>query len=489
MNVIVVLLDTIRKDFLSCYNPDTHVQTPAIDALASKGVVFDHAYIGSYPCMPARRDLWTGRYEFPYRGWGPLEEHDTTLPDKAGRNGNRAALITDHFHLWERGSGNYHMAFSAVEFIRGQEKDTWIQDDRIDVEWPAAPSKLAGHFRNPEEAFKQYARNTAHFRNEEDYFGPQVMRKAMNWLEGNYQTKDFLLMIDNFDPHEPFDVPEPYRSMYNPKHGSERIIWPNYGETDLSEEEIHDVRSLYAGLLTMTDRWVGLLFDKVRQLGIWDDTVIVLMTDHGHLFGEHGLMGKPWSGLSDSNLYKELAHIPLIIHHPKVQPHRVSSLVQIVDLYPTILEILDIPYDKGNIHGRSLLPQIQSNIEPPDWRSVALFGRFGEALNVTDGEWTLMQWYDRNWEGDTYWYSHHAPLFSENVRLVGELQDNCRYPVQVTRGVSESRLFHDTSDPSQENDLFQTLDGSIQAKRLKDEARRVLEQINAPHELIGKYGL
>ncbi len=487
MNVILILLDTVRRDFLGCYGNEL-IQTPNIDRLASRSVVFDHAYTGSFPCMPARRDLWTGRFEFPWRGWGPLENDDDTLPGRLTRAGHRSMLVTDHFHLWERGSGNYHMEFTGVEFIRGQERDMWITDDSIPVDWPASKKKLAGHFSNPEETFATYRRNTAHFRYERDYFAPQVMQRAMDWLEGNYQSPDFFLLIDCFDPHEPFDVPEPYRSMYRAGTAKEQIMWPNYGATTLVPEEIQDVRALYAGLLTMVDRWVGRLVDKIEQLSLMKDTAIILMTDHGHLFGEHGLMGKPWAGLSDSNLYQELAHIPLMIYHPEATPHRVSGYAQAVDLYPTILEWLNVPYEKEELHGRSLAPWVLEQTGPKQWRDVVCYGRFGEALNVTDSSGTLMQWYRPNLVTSQFWYGLQSPRFQENIRTLGNLQDNSRFPVRVTRGSSVTSVYA-SSDSDQTHNLVGTSTGEQLQQQLKGKLRSFLESVQAPTELIEQYDL
>ena len=487
MNVILILLDTVRRDFLGCYG-NRLMQTPNIDRLASQSVVFDHAYTGSFPCMPARRDLWTGRFEFPWRGWGPLENDDNTLPGRLTRAGHRSMLVTDHFHLWERGSGNYHMEFSGVEFIRGQERDAWITDDSIPVDWPAAKTKLAGHFANPEETFAAFRRNTAHFRYERDYFAPQVMQRAMDWLEGNCHSPDFFLLIDCFDPHEPFDVPEPYRSMYRTGTEKEEILWPNYGATTLNPEEIQDVRALYSGLLTMVDHWVGRLLDKIEQLRLMDNTAIVLMTDHGHLFGEHGLMGKPWAGLADSNLYQELARIPLMVYHPEATPHRVSGFVQAVDLHPTILDWLSVPYEKAELHGQSLTPWVMENTGPAQWRDAVCYGRFGEALHVTDASGTLMQWPQANLTASQYWYGLQSPRFQENVHILGPLQDNRRFPVRVARGSSVTSVYA-SSDTGQTQNLVDTATGKQLQKQLKGKLRSFLESVQAPTELIEQYDL
>src|SRR5947209_19143970 len=107
MKVILVLIDTLRHDFMG-FNHNAWVKTPNMDRLAGKSCVFDNAYLGSYPCMPARRDLWTGRFEFPFRGWGPLEYNDQDLPKVLTiEHGVPSMLVTDHYHLWEAGSGNY----------------------------------------------------------------------------------------------------------------------------------------------------------------------------------------------------------------------------------------------------------------------------------------------------------------------------------------------------------------------------------------------
>ena len=89
------------------------------------GVTFENAYLGSYPCMPARRDIWTGRYEFPWRGWGPLEYDDLDFIGLISDE-HTTMLITDHYHLFEHGSGNYHFHFDGWEFIRGQENDKYL---------------------------------------------------------------------------------------------------------------------------------------------------------------------------------------------------------------------------------------------------------------------------------------------------------------------------------------------------------------------------
>ncbi|MCL4426249.1 MAG: sulfatase [Firmicutes bacterium] len=482
MNTIVVLMDSLRRDFLSCYGNDW-VLTPNVAHFAARSTVFEQAYVGSYPCMPARRDLWTGRLEFPFRGWGPLEPGETEIAALVKGAGRTSMLITDHYHLWERGSGNYHFSFGGVEFIRGQENDAWLTDP-TPVYYPAAPEKLARHARPG--SWERYCRNSAHLDNEEDYCGAQVFQQAVKWLEANRTHKDFFLMIDSFDPHEPFNPPKPYIDLYAQDYQGERVIWPTYGWCNLSPEELAYVKALYAGKVTMADHWFGRLLDKVDELGLTEETAIILTSDHGHLFGEHGLIGKPWSAIADSNLYEELARIPLIIYYPGAAPRRLNGLVQLLDLFPTLCQIMGLSVP-GNIHGQSLLPAIQQGVVPD--RSVALFGRYGEALNVTDGEWSLFLWPSGESNEPLYWYSTQPPVYGK-LQVTGPLEASSwgwRYPVSVARGQSSSALYHIATDPGQRVNLYDRKPQEL--TRLIKAAKEHLKSIGAPPEIAERLGL
>ena len=482
MNVILVLMDTVRRDYLSAYNSATSVKTPNLSALAQQSVVFDQAYIGSYPCMPARRDLWTGHLDFPWRGWGPLEDGEDTLPAILTRHGVSTMLISDHYHLWEHGSGNYHMDFSGFEFIRGQENDHWITDPTIPIDYPAPVNRLCQHMMAIESgndrpgAFERYRRNTYGRRTEEDYFPARVMRQAMHWLERNRTLEPFFLLIDCFDPHEPFDPPYPYNRMYDPDYEGPQFIWPSYGRADqYTARELQNIRALYAGELTFVDKWFGRLLEKVNELGLDQNTAIICVTDHGHLFGEHNLLGKPWLGLADPNLYQELAHIPLIIRDPQ-QPHgrRESSLAQMIDLFPTVLDFFDLDIPPG-LHGRSL----RSSSTPS--ASIALFGKFGESLNVTDGQWVAF--IPPNSHTPPIWYSHRRP---HRVRVRRTVWDGFEIELPDTAGLFPA-LFHVEADPSQSHNVGG--ERKDQWAYLKARVRVRLAEIGAPSYLVDRYQL
>ncbi|UOF88757.1 sulfatase [Fodinisporobacter ferrooxydans] len=486
MNVVLLLVDTLRYDFMG-FNGNKNIQTPNMDRLAKKSIVFDNAFLGSYPCMPARRDILTGRYEFPWRGWGPLEHDDNDLTNVITlKNKHTSMLITDHFHLWEKGSGNYHFNFSGYEFIRGQEYDKW-KIEIGEVDYPAAPEKLAGHCRNPKEYFERNRRNGAFRKNEADYFPAQVMMNAANWLENNRKRENFFLMIDCFDPHEPFDPPKHYIDLYDSDYKGEEVIWPTYGWNTLSEEETCHVRSLYAAELSMTDRWIGYLLDKMEQLGLMENTMIIFTTDHGHMFGEHNLMGKPWSAISDSNMYQEVAHIPMVIYHPEIRKpgKRVSQLVQPVDIYPTVLDAFGIEHPDG-LHGKSLIQiLLDDSQDSQETRKYACFGRYGEAINITDGEWTLFLWPSTESNSPLYWYSQLPPQYGPEKAIGG--YENGRYPVHVERGTQNSALYNIKEDYRQTENLIDKRPDV--AERLKKRIVEFLEEIDAPEEQLIRLGL
>ena len=124
MRTAFVLFDSLNRRALSTYG--SGLPTPNFDRLAKRAVVFDNHYVGSLPCMPARRDLQTGRLNFLHRSWWPLEPFDDSFPEALRQNGIYSHLISDHYHYFEDGGATYHTRYDTWDFIRGQESDPWI---------------------------------------------------------------------------------------------------------------------------------------------------------------------------------------------------------------------------------------------------------------------------------------------------------------------------------------------------------------------------
>jgi len=355
MNVIFILSDSLRRDHVGCYGAKD-IHTPCIDRLAKESAVFDRAYIASYPTVPNRHDLIIGDCTFTDRGWGTLKPGDVTLPGILGEHGVVSQIVFDpppvHY-------GNFMRDFSGWWFTRGHHADAYITDPTIRTPLPGAPYK----FKNVGKV-RQHLRNRSSWQYEKDYMAPKTITKAMEWLERNYTRDKFFLWVDVWDPHEPFDPPIHYLRRYaDLKEEVENNIYPCYGRCDyMTEAELKRVRALYAGEVTMVDTWVGQLIDTTERLGIRENTLIILMTDHGHLFGEHNLEGKPGGSLG--KLYETTTRIPLIVWHPQGfgSGKRIKEIVQPQDILPTILDFFEVPIPK-TVHGSSILPLITEETE------------------------------------------------------------------------------------------------------------------------------
>ncbi len=348
MNFIVIISDTLRRDHLRCYG-NKWISTPHIDRFASKALLFERAYAGSFPTVPHRRDLLTGRFTASYTGWAPLGLDEVVLPEVLGREGYLSMMVCDCPHILEDGY-HYDRGFDGFEWIRGQESDRWKT-------YPEAPEHPcdAAKTRNADMLQKCHRRNVADWRREADRFVARTMTAACEWLEQNYRRENFFLYVDTFDPHEPWDAPQWYVDMYDPGYRGEVIDYPLYAYIDfLSEAELKHCRALYAAEVTLVDRWAGRLFEKIEDLGLLNNTMVLFTTDHGFLHGEHGIMGKSLIAerLTYIPLYEEINHIPLIVFLPGGFAGRCHAVVQPMDIMPTVLDLAGIHIPE-TVHGKS----------------------------------------------------------------------------------------------------------------------------------------
>jgi arylsulfatase A-like enzyme len=386
-NVIVVLLDSLNRHMLGCYGGE-EFHTPNIDRLAASSLRFTSHHVGSLPCMPARHDILCGALDFLWKPWGSIEVWEEAVTVPLRRAGVVTKLVTDHPHLFEAGGENYHVDFAAWAYERGHEGDAWRT--RPDPSWVGAPSYGRGH--------TPYDTSRGWFTGENDFPGPRTMEAAARWLDEEAPADErFLLFVDEFDPHEPFDTPEPYASMYDPDWRGAHLIWPPYATRVrktgvLTDEEARQVRAQYGGKLTMIDSWLGRLLDAVDRNGFAGDTAVILCTDHGHYLGEHDLFGKP-----GAPVYSTLGHVPLLVRWPGVEPGTREALTTSVDLHATLCDVFEVS-SEHRTHGRSLVPLVDD--PAASVREWALFGVWGREVHVTDGR----SKYARGPEGD------NAPL-------------------------------------------------------------------------------
>ena len=380
MNVIVIMNDSLRRDHINVYGVsppwtrpghegEPFIETPNLDRLAQQSALFARCYIASYPTIPNRRDLFTGRWGFLEAGWEPLRPSDVILSEMLTKAGIVTQLYFDTLPMGSEGYG-FRRGFQGWEWIRGQH-----HDHLITAPWPIEPSCLPHQMRGDLERMKRILRNSYTRRYERDYMAPRTITAAIDWLQDNYRQESFLLWVDTWDPHEPFDPPPyDYERYADPNYDGHAVIYPQYGRVDyLTEAELNDIRARYAGEVTMVDRNVGYLLDTVHALGLDDKTMIVHITDHGYLMGEHDLIGKPGDLLG--NLYEPTCHVGMIIRHPDgmAAGQRIPAIVQPPDVMPTILDFfgVDIP---PTVQGTSLLPLLRGKTKMP--HDYAISGRF-----------------------------------------------------------------------------------------------------------------
>jgi arylsulfatase A-like enzyme len=354
MNIIVIVSDTFRRDQLTCYG-NTTVRTPNLDKFAQEALIFEDFYPTSFPTVPARADLMTGRYTFIYVPWGPLPQSEVTLAECLNKVGYNTAAVADTPFLTRRGYG-HDRGFKDFVYVRGQ---------------------LDGSERD-------YLHLQRPFSEEQGYCAAKTFKEAADWLQRHHKDK-FFLYVDTWDPHEPWDPPDYYVKPYYPEYDRE-VIPPNYWDykaDGYSELDMEIARACYQGEISMVDHWFGYFMERVRVMGLLETTAVFFLSDHGFYFGEHGLFGKRrfrWPDGSNfeegfakgmtvdeqivyrSPLHNEVTQIPLLVHLPGTARRRVPGLVSIPDLMPTVLELAGAPIP-NRVQARSLVPMIEGQVD------------------------------------------------------------------------------------------------------------------------------
>jgi arylsulfatase A-like enzyme len=393
--MVVIVCDTFRADHLGCFGNE-RVKTPNLDSLAAEGAVFTNVYADGLPTIPERRVLFTGKSIVPARvhgGWTPLRPDDVTFPKVLQENGYTTAFITDVYHYFKPGM-NFHANFDTWEWIRGQEFDMWRSGPRDAVDPRQHMPAHLWHdgkqthrtYENCDERMRRYMLNTLERRSEEDYFCARSFRTAMTWLERNLGDRPFVILIDTFDPHEPWDAPPRFQEMYHDDYPCERFLF-GYGMDfrDVRPEDGDAIRALYAAEVTFVDMWIGRFLARLEELGLRENTVVFFTTDHGTHLGEEGCWTKTPELLNSC-----VARLPLIVRHPDPDlagGKRFDALVSSVDYMPTFMDALGVE-DAPPSDGSSLLALMRGERDSLHERVFTEFGRFGA---VRTPEWHYFQ--------------------------------------------------------------------------------------------------
>jgi arylsulfatase A-like enzyme len=383
-HILLLVSDTVRWDMLG-YNGG-QVRTPNLDRLAARSMVFDRAYVSSFPTVPARYEYLTGKPAYAGVGWGALPRADRSIASALTEAGYTTLGVVDT-PFYQVNGYHYDRGFNYFYDMKSQLLGTPQYSSF------SAPGKIKRQGEGKLPQFPITGKVQPDPRTGEmDCPAPLTMVQAAKCLEQIYDDK-FFALVDTWDPHEPWDPPDYYTRHYLPDYAGERVH-PPYGDCrkhGMTDRDVQVARALYSGELELVDRWIGHLLAQLNYLGIEDSTAIIFTSDHGFLLGEHGLMGKmvrrapgeaTWMR---SPLYEEIARVPLIVHVPGAKPGRNAKLVCALDIAPTICELAGLAR-QPDMHGLSLFPAVRGQaFEGRDHVLTALpLANPGDTVEVVD---------------------------------------------------------------------------------------------------------
>ncbi len=336
-NIILIILDTVRKDRLGCYGNTAGI-TPQIDDFADHSVLFENAFSHAPWTLPSVASLLTSTYPFQHQAGGHLGAFSTLLP--------KTLSVTQIF----RNHGVTTYAITNCTFL----------------------SERYGVTKGFETINDYPYQNNFDIRR-----AKQTTNTALKWLDSN-KKEPFFLLIHYFDPHLVYDPPQPFRRRFADYQDrevldhvfgtkKEMLALRSHGILP-SEENILRLKKLYNGEIAYTDAEVGRLIRYLFKNSYHKNTIIIITADHGEEFLDHG-------GLEHGHtLYDELLHVPLIIYDPTICSHekgikanstlrkRVKTTVRLIDIAPTLCELSDLP-SAPDFLGKSLVPLLKGEQE------------------------------------------------------------------------------------------------------------------------------
>jgi arylsulfatase A-like enzyme len=415
--VILITIDSLRADAVSIYNP-SHTMTPHIDALARESVLFQHAVTSSSWTLPAVASLMTGMAPAVHQANRYNQEVSTRLP-----------TIADQF----RNAGYYTAAIGLNPNLL---KRTDVSKGFIYYDFypkfsygRSIGAKIRKHLNHyiPDEKLTDVHSGDLQIDYTSFLSTDRLTDLSMQWMAKNLQ-KPFLFWLHYFDPHVPYAPPQHYLKGKKP----EPSIGVNFDRPDdlltgaevPTKKEQKWIQELYNGEVRYVDDNVGRLIASLKQMGIYDDALIILTSDHGEEFWEHN------GYYHGHTLYNELLHVPLLIKLPgsstarRVDGNTVVSLEQIM---PTLLDYCKIKLPRPNLYSPSLLPLIKENpesyISQPVHSSTLRYGQEKDAIYF----------------GGLKYIHSHVSLDKELYNLAGDSQEKHsllqQFPDKITEAV------------------------------------------------------
>jgi arylsulfatase A-like enzyme len=408
------VVDSLRADHLRCYGA-SGMRTPNLDALARGGVRFTSVFPEAMPTMPARRSIMTGRRACPFRdwqpwagmakrpGWQPIQPGAETMITAFRRAGWWTSYVTDNPFLgYTRVLDPFRRTphrFVRIEGQRGERRRRSFAPRSAALRLlPPGPLRREQRV----DSIQQYLANNGRGRNELEQSVSRLFRSAAQLLPTARRQGRFLMVVDCFDPHEPWIPPRRYLDMYgDPDYRGYEIADIGYTHAShyLDERHVARRRTTYKASVTMTDRWLGVFLDQVWKLGLDDSTAIMLVSDHGVFLGEHD-----WTGKGPNLLHPELIHVPILLREPGGAGAGTASnwLASTHDVAPTLASLAGLRRP-ATFEGADLSPVLGGGA-PAEDRPYAV-GGYGNHSFVRDHRWGYMV---RNDWGDERLYDLRA---------------------------------------------------------------------------------
>ena len=397
MNVLLLIVDSLRPDHVGAYG-SPEIRTPAIDALVNRGVRFNRAFPEAMVTIPARRSIFTTKRIFPFRdwkpnlelgtspGWLPIDDVEHTFTSELRRHGYWTAQVSDNPHLgFTQAYKPFRKSFDHWKSIPGQ-AGTFRPADTVPLEtvYEWLPPFLRDERYVP--GMREYLANSGAGVREEETCAARVFTEASNTLDAARLRQPFCMVVDCFDPHEPWSPVEKYIRMYSdPDYRGEKIGVTRYGfARNFSEAQLRELHAIYAAEVTQTDHWLGRFMDRFYASGLADNTVILFLSDHGYLLGERGYTGKV-----PSQLHPELAQVPFVIVHPdgRAAGETSSYFTSTHDVGPTLLSMVGIDPPSW-MEGADLSPALDGR-QPRQRRDFHYGGMYNRFFIRTD-DWVLI---------------------------------------------------------------------------------------------------
>jgi choline-sulfatase len=401
-NILLLMTDQQRPDSLGCYG-SKEALTPNLDALAEAGVVFDNCYVSNPVCCPSRYSLCTGRYPHNHgvtANWKAPHPWETSFGHVLSRHGYQTAAIGKmHFTPWFDRFGFDGRVIAEAKFHTNCDDDY----ERFLRKHGTSRAEL---YDFQSESYIQNCTAVASRVPVDLHIDSFVGASVCEYIEKT--DGPFFLFASFLSPHNPYDPPAPYDTMFDDvelplrnmgegetsrkpdvayNYINERLHMP-YKSDEITEVQVRAMKKAYYGLNTLVDDWIGRIIRALKDKGIYENTVILYTSDHGDLLGDHGLFYKQC-------FYEQSVKAPLIIHAPeRFAPGRSAAMVENIDIFSTVCDLGCADPGEGR-QGISLLPLLENSSRRDGHRAAAFsenyFGRM-----VRWGDWKMIYYPGRS---------------------------------------------------------------------------------------------